>query len=205
MILAGTLAVDFDYPPAARCRALQRSHPLVSVLAETLLERTLATDLGDDETSVNNPDLGELGRVGCWVSEAVTSRTVVALLRCRHQLDTQKGRRLSTLLVEEATGLSWTGAAGTIGLEGDDALALLTHAPAGDPPEMVRDREVQRALDLVSQRSADLDAFANRRADLLLADHERVRESARAAGLYGVSALLPPDVIGLYVLLPKVA
>jgi superfamily II DNA or RNA helicase len=203
--LAGTLAVDFDYPPAARCRALQRSHPLVSVLAETLLERTLATDLGDDETSVNNPDLGELGRVGCWVSEAVTSRTVVALLRCRHQLDTQKGRRLSTLLVEEATGLSWTGAAGTIGLEGDDALALLTHAPAGDPPEMVRDREVQRALDLVSQRSADLDAFANRRADLLLADHERVRESARAAGLYGVSALLPPDVIGLYVLLPKVA
>ena len=201
--LAGTVAVDFEYPPAARCRAVQRSHPLVSVLAETLLERSLATDLGN-EVATGDLDLGELGRVGCWVSSAVKTRTVVALLRCRHQLDTQKRRRVSTLLVEEATALSWTGAAGVLGPEGEDALALLTHPPVGDPPLLVRDREVQRALDLVAQRSADLDAFANRRADLLLADHERVRESARAAGLYGVHALLPPDVIGLYVLLPQV-
>ncbi len=40
--LSGSLLIDFDYPPAPRCRPVQRSHPLVSVLAETLLERTLA-------------------------------------------------------------------------------------------------------------------------------------------------------------------
>src|SRR5207237_8571165 len=39
--LSGSLLIDFDYPPAPRCRPVQRSHPLVSVLAETLLERTL--------------------------------------------------------------------------------------------------------------------------------------------------------------------
>src|SRR5262249_1002203 len=42
--LTGTLLVDFDYPPKERCRAVQRSHPLIAVLAETLLERTLAAD-----------------------------------------------------------------------------------------------------------------------------------------------------------------
>jgi hypothetical protein len=41
--LTGTVLIDFTYPPAARCRSVQRSHPLISVLAETLLERTLAS------------------------------------------------------------------------------------------------------------------------------------------------------------------
>jgi hypothetical protein len=76
---------------------VQRSHPLVSVLAETLLERTLASAIDDD----NDP--GVLGRVGCWTSAEVTARTVVALLRLRHQLVSQRSGRTSTLLVEEAT------------------------------------------------------------------------------------------------------
>mgnify|MGYP000535353742 CR=1 FL=1 len=39
---------------------------------------------------------------------------------------------------------------------------------------------------------------------VLLADHERVRESSRGRGSHEVHALLPPDVIGLVVLLPRV-
>jgi superfamily II DNA or RNA helicase len=46
--LTGTLKLDFAYPAAGRCQPVQRSHPLVSVLAETLLERTLA-DAGDGD------------------------------------------------------------------------------------------------------------------------------------------------------------
>ena len=57
---------------------MQRSHPLVAVLAETLLERTLSRG-GDDSSS----DPGTLGRVGCWVSGVVSERTVIALLRVR--------------------------------------------------------------------------------------------------------------------------
>ena len=48
-------------------------------------------------------------------------------------------------------------------------------------------------------------ALAQRRADTLLADHERVREFSKGRGSYEVSALLPPDIIGLYVLLPRVS
>ncbi len=195
--LEGSLLIDFEYPPAPRCRPLQRSHPLVSVLAETLLERTLSSLAF---TEVNDP--GVLGRVGCWVAENVTSRTLVALVRLRHQLTSQRGTQATALLVEEATAIAWTG--GPDLLEGPDALALLSPVPISDPPPHVRERAVAQALGQLETRMSELDAFAERRAQALLADHRRVREAAEALGRYSVKALLPADVIGLFVLLPKV-
>ena len=44
--IEGTVAIDFAYPPAPGCRPVQRSHPLVAVLADTLLGRTLSVDDG---------------------------------------------------------------------------------------------------------------------------------------------------------------
>jgi superfamily II DNA or RNA helicase len=195
--LAGSLLIDFEYPPAPRCRSVQRSHPLVSVLAETMLERTLGNLAVAD---VNDP--GVLGRVGCWVADGVTSRTLVALVRLRHQLTSQRGAQATTLLVEEATAIAWTG--GPSPLEGPDALALLSPKPVSDPPAHVRERAITQALGQLETRMSELDAFAERRAQELLADHRRVREAAEALGRYSVKALLPADVIGLFVLLPKV-
>ena len=195
--LEGSILIDFDYPAAPRCRPVQRSHPLVSVLAETLLERTLGNVAMAD---VNDPGL--LGRVGCWVAENVTSRTLVALVRLRHQLNSQRGTQATALLVEEATAIAWTG--GPAPLEGADALALLSPVPVSDPPSHVRERAVALALGQLEARISELDTFAERRAQALLADHRRVREAAEALGRYSVKALLPADVIGLFVLLPKV-
>jgi superfamily II DNA or RNA helicase len=216
--LTGTLLVDFEYPPRGRCRAVQRSHPLIAVLAETLLARTLTVEASADgaasgskpqasEEHRGSADPGVLGRVGCWVSEAVKARTMVALVRLRHQLVSTRGgsdRRSSVLLVEEATAIAWSGADASIVAEGTDALGLLVPQPAGDPPPHVRDRVMGQAVSQLGERLADLDAFASRRAQALLADHERVRESSRGRGGHEVRALLPPDVIGLFVLLPKV-
>jgi superfamily II DNA or RNA helicase len=196
--LMGSILVDFAYPPAPRCRSVQRSHPLVSVLAEALLERTLGSRVEDADS-----DPGVLGRVGCWTSAEVTGRTVVALLRLRHQLVSQRSGHSSTLLVEEATALAWVGSSGTV-LEGADALALLAPPPVADPPPHVRERAMQQAIQNLDTRRPDLDAFAERRAQTLLADHRRVREAADARGSYTVKSLLPADVIGLFVLLPRV-
>jgi superfamily II DNA or RNA helicase len=195
--LTGTLLVDFNYPPSPRCRPVQRSNPLVSVLAETLLERTLATAADSDSS-----DPSVLGRVGCWIADGITSRTLVAIVRLRHQLTAQRAGKASTLLVEEATALAWAGGEST--LEGSDALALLHPVPLGDPPLPVRERSVAQALLLLESRLSELDTFAEGRAQALLADHRRVREAADARGSYSVKAILPADVIGLYVLLPRV-
>lgn len=197
--LSGTLHIDFAYPSAQGCRPVQRSHPLVSVLAETLLERSLSAAGGE-----TGSDPGILGRVGCWVSAEVSSRTTIALLRLRHQLTAHSARKTTTVLVEEATALAWTGASAVTLLEGADALALLTPPPAADPPPHVRERSIEQGLALLADRGAELDALAERRAQALLADHRRVREAGGARGSYSVKAILPPDVIGLFVLLPRV-
>jgi hypothetical protein len=194
--LTGAILVDFAYPPAPRCRSVQRSHPLVSVLAETLLERTLGSSVDDPDG-----DPGVLGRVGCWASAKVSDRTVVALLRLRHQLITQRSGKSSILLVEEATALAWRGSSPTP-LENGAAFALLAAPPAAEPPSHVRERAVKQALAQLESRRADLDAFADRRAQALLADHRRVREAADARGTYSVKALLPADVIAVFSLLP---
>ena len=205
--LTGTLFIDFKYPAAPRCRPVQRSHPLVAVLAETLLERTLGNGAHDGGNGSGEIiiDPGVLGRVGAWVSAAVLVRTTVALLRLRHQLITQRSGRAQTLLVEEATAIAWAGVSEPTTTEGADAFALIAAPPVADPPAHVRERAVTQALDQLEPRRTELDAFAERRAQALLADHRRVREAADARGSYTVKALLPADIIGLFVLLPQVA
>jgi hypothetical protein len=54
-------------------------------------------------------------------------------------------------------------------------------------------------------RLFDLDAFAERRAQTLLTDHRRGREAADMRGNDSVKALLPPELIALFVLPPKVS
>ena len=199
--VAGTAAVDFAYPAAPGCRPVQRGHPLVAVLADTLLARTLSVE--DDDTSTSD-DPSVLGRVGCWISEGVHGRTTVALLRLRHQLLSRTRRRETTLMVEEAAALAWAAPRSDGPITGAEALSLLDLPPSGDPPRHVREREAARALALIEERAADLDEFAAARARALLDDHLRVREAGRAAGSASVQALPRPDVIGVYVLLPRV-
>jgi hypothetical protein len=193
--LSGTVFLDFDEPPGPRCRVVKRSDPLVSVLAETLLERTLAASTADGAD-----DPAVLGRVGCWVSDGVARRTLVVLLRLRHQLVSQRGGRASTLLVEEASALAWSDGS-TEPVEGG-ALALLVPAPVADPPSHVR--ELRSSRHSRAWRSlAEPRRARPARAQALLEDHRRVEAAAR--GSVSVSPLLPADVIGLWVLLPRVA
>ena len=165
--IAGTVAIDFAYPSAPGCRPVQRSHPLIAVLAETLLGRTLSVD--NKGAIASDPSV--LGRVGCWISEGVRVRSTVVLLRLRHQLLSGTRGQETTLMVEEATALAWL-AAGTAGpTTGPEALSLLALAPADDPPRHVREREVARALALMQKRAEDLEDFAALRARALLDDH----------------------------------
>jgi superfamily II DNA or RNA helicase len=198
--IAGTILIDFAYPSAPGCRPVQRSHPLIAVLAETLLGRTLSVD----NAEANGGDPSVLGRVGCWISGGVRGRTTIALLRLRHQLLSRKQRMETTLMVEEATALAWSGGGDGEPITGVEALSLLALPPVDDPPRHVREREVARALALIDERTADLEALAAARANVLLEDHLRVREASKATGTTSVKALPRPDVIGVYVLLPRV-
>lgn len=198
--IVGSPFIDFAYPPRGRCKAITRSHPLVHILADSLLEQTL------DQFDENNPMEGPavLGRLGCWISKNVKSKTTVVLLRLRHQLVSQMQNRTSTLLVEEASSIAWEGKSTSILKEGSDVLKILSHVSDKTPPKALIDRSLREALDSLQGLGDTLNRHAESRAQELLLDHRRVREASDARGRYSVTSLLPPDVIGVYVILPDV-
>jgi hypothetical protein len=69
-------------------------------------------------------------------------------------------------------------------------------------PPPIRDRHLQQALEALPGWTGDLEAIAQQRAQALLQDHRRIREAADAKGSYQVTASLPVDVMGIFVLVP---
>lgn len=194
--LSGDIGIDFNQPPGPRCRYVSRSHPLVSTLADELLERAVSGEARD------NQQLATLGRIGVWRSPAVDSVTTVLLLRLRHQITTTRSARSSVLLVEEALPVAWQGRANPAEVQGEQLLGWLQAPATGNLPEPVRQREMRAVLDLLGERRESLEQIADIQAERLLADHRRVREAADARGRYEVRALKPVDVIATFVLMP---
>lgn len=170
---------------------LHRSHPLVTVLAEHLLEEAL------QETGQ-----AIAARCAATVTNDVEVVTTLYLLRLRHQLSYVRRRQPHQLMAEETVTLAVQGRSNPQWLSDDNAAALLQCQPSANLPAEQMQQQVQVALDFLQAQPERLRALAQQRADALLEDHKRVREAARDVGQYTVTPCLPVDVIGVYVLLP---
>ncbi len=196
--LAGTLRIDFHQPAAQGTTFIHRTHPLVSVLSDTLLEQALdASPAADDGTAV--------ARAGVAFVGAVTLKTTVLLLRIRHQLTVTHGTQSRLLMCEEAIAVAACGSDPFTEQTPDQTRALLGAEATRNLPAALRDRQLQSALDALAGWQPQLESIAKARAQALLQDHRRVREAAEGRGSYQVTASLPVDVMGVYVLLPDAA
>ena len=179
-----------DKPLSIDFIELHRSHPLVTTLAEHLLETSL------------QGDSGLAARCAATLTDAVEVVTTLYLLRLRHQLSYVRRREPFQMMAEETVTLAVRGRSQPESLSGDSVNALLECTPTGNLPPAAVQREIRTALDLLRARPWQLETLAKERAATLLEDHRRVREAARDVGQYSVSPCLPVDVIGVYVLLP---
>ncbi len=196
--LDAALRIDFHQPATPGARFIHRTHPLVAVLADTLLEQALdATPTADDDTAV--------ARAGAAFVATVALKTSVLLLRIRHQLSVSHGQRTRLLLCEEAVAVAASGSDPLTVLSPEQTRQLLGAEATRNLPEALRNRQLQAALDALPGWQPQLEAIARARAQALLQDHRRVREAAEGRGSYQVTASLPVDVMGLYVLLPDAA
>ncbi|HNB43532.1 MAG TPA: helicase-related protein [Burkholderiaceae bacterium] len=196
--LANTLRIDFHQPAAQGANFVHRTHPLVSVLADTLLEQAL------DDASTTADDAA-VARAGAAFVQGVSLKTTVLLLRIRHQLTVTHGSQTRLLMCEEAVAVAASGSEPFAELAPDMTRQLLGAEATRNMPAPLRDRQLQTALDALPGWQPQLEALAKARALELLADHRRVREAAEGRGSYQVTASLPVDVMGLYVLLPDAA
>ena len=183
-----TLVLDFA--------ELHRSHPLVSVLADHLLENALQS--GEDAA----PAASITARCAATITDAVDVVTTVVLLRLRHQLGYVRRRQPYQMMAEETVALAVKGRSNPEWLSDDTTAQLLECVPTANLPQGAMAREVAQALQFLAQHPQQLNALAQARAQTLLADHRRVREAARDVGQYSVAPCLPVDVMGVYVLLP---
>jgi superfamily II DNA or RNA helicase len=169
---------------------LHRSHPVITVLADHLIETALQGD-----TSIT-------ARCAATVTDAVEVVTTVVLLRLRHQLSYVRRRQPFQMLAEESVALAIEGRQNPRWLADEAVARLLECRPTGNLPREAASREIQQSLALLAGHHQRLEALAQERADALLADHERVRQAARDIGQHSVKPCLPVDVVGVFVLLP---
>jgi superfamily II DNA or RNA helicase len=189
--LKGSLKLATQEPAPSGTSLLTRTHPLTSSLAESLLEASL-----DSEAL---PDLG-IGRVGAWPSAAVSQMTRIALLRIRYKL-TVHARRERLLLAEEAALVALD--SNTVFTSGSKARALLASPATADLAPVARDRMIHAARTALPELlTGPIAEFVRKRAAELVEDHARLRAAAGSASRVSVEPIIPPDVIGLFVLVP---
>lgn len=184
------LAIDFHYPPNAQTQFIHRTHPLVAVLADSLLETAL-----QEASPIAT-------RCAATVTDAVSITTRVYLLRLRHQLTYRRYKKPRTLMAEETVAIALEGQQSPRWLDEAEVNRLLEVVPTGNLKDAPAQDAISKALDYLQANSERLEALATERADALLQDHLRIRQAARDIGEFEVSPCLPVDVIGTYVLLP---
>lgn len=189
--LTGSVRLAMAEPAPSGTALLTRTHPLTATLAEALVEASL------DPESLSS--LG-IGRVGAWPTAAVQQRTCVALLRIRFKL-TVHARKERLLLAEEAALVAIQG--NGIVAVGETAREWLNTPAMSDLAPVARDRFIAKAKeDLPSLLDGPIADLSQSRAQELMHDHARLRAASGSASRVTVEAVLPPDVIGLFVLMP---
>jgi len=172
---------------------LSRTHPFVEGLASFVLTSAL-DDLGD----------GGAARCGAIRTDAVSRRTTLLLVRNRFDVVTTRSGSERVLLAEDAGVIAFAGPPDDPEWLGPEAVArLLDAVPSANVAAEQATGFIDRVVANAATLSKQLAIEAGRRADELLASHRRVRSQSGVRGVrYRVSAHLPPDVLGVYVLLP---
>lgn len=189
--LKGSIRLATMEPAPSGTALLTRTHPLTATLAEALVEASL------DPGSLSGLSIG---RVGAWPAAAVQQVTRLALLRIRFKL-TVHARKERLLLAEEAALVAVQGT--QIVAVGEEARELLNTPATADLAPVARDRFIAKAKEeLPSLLEGSIAEFVRSRAEELMQDHARLRIASGSASRVTVEAVLPPDVIGLFTLMP---
>jgi hypothetical protein len=185
----------FELPVPEGVHYFNRTHPFVAGLAGYVMDTAL-------------DPLGKAAARRCGVIRTgkVERRTTLLLVRFRYHILTHPADGGETaLLAEDCQTLAFAGSPQNAEWLDDAAGAGLPEAEpeANVAPEQAADF-VRRVVDGYDVLRPQLEKVAQQRGQELLDAHRRVRQAARQRGVrQRVEPTLPPDVLGVYVYLPK--
>jgi superfamily II DNA or RNA helicase len=142
-------------------------------------------------------------RCGVISTSAVSARTTLLVARFRFHL---QNAGADTMLSEEIIPLACTGPADTPQwLTAEEGERLLTARPERNLIQTAIDQQLGLLLPALPKLQQALAPVAKERAAAQLAAHERVREASRIKGRVTIEPVLPVDILGAHVLLPRLA
>jgi len=177
---------------------LARTSPTVEGLASWVLDTALDPIAAQGQRVVAR-------RCGVSRLDGVKERITVLLMRFRYHLNTTAADKSErTMLVEEIRSLGFRGSPAEPRWLPDAELdPLLAAPPAGNVLPSLMRQQLDTLIQRLPQLSPHLDRVAKERAAEVLAAHTRIRQAAQAKGRVRVEPVLPPDLLGCFVLLPK--
>ena len=187
------MRVSFSAVPKENATTLGRSHPVVEAMSEMTLSLALSE-------GANN---SFFARSGAVVTDAVSARTAVLILRLRYLIKSESDQFAEEIVCAafrrglNGGGLDWLEPLDT------EALRLMRDAaPAANMSSSERCEHVQWALNSLERENGWHKAIVSERAGALADAHSRLRKAAKSARTR-ITPHVPPDVIGAYALVPS--
>jgi superfamily II DNA or RNA helicase len=185
----------FDLPLPEGEIYLGRTSPIIEGLAGWTIDQALDPIAWDGRPIAS--------RCGVASTSAVSARTTVLVARFRYHLQTT-GADAETILCEEIVPLACTGSPDAPQwLSPADGERLLAVRPERNLIQTAIAQQLGLLLPALPKFQDALASVAKERAAVQLAAHERVREATRTRGRVTIRSVLPVDLLGAYVLLPK--
>ena len=186
----------FDLPLKGGEVHLGRTSPVIEGLATWTLDQAL------DPASRDGPPVAS--RCGAIRTSAVSVRTTLLVARFRYHLRSAASAEDGPVLCEEIAPLACTGSADAPGwLSPEESERLLAARPAGNLLLTAIEQQLGLLLPALPKLRAAPEAVAHERAEAQLGAHMRVRAASRAKGRVHIEPVLPVDLLGAYVLLPR--
>ncbi|MDP2725121.1 MAG: hypothetical protein Q8O44_02490, partial [Syntrophales bacterium] len=185
----------FDLPLEEGEIYLGRTSPVIEGLAGWTLDQALDSMARDVRPVA--------ARCGIISTSAVNARTTLLVARFRYHLQ-GAGTDVETILCEEIVPLACTGPADMPQwLNNEESEGLLNAQPERNLLPTAIEQQVGLLLPALPKFQEALVPIAAARAAVQLAAHERVREASRTKGRVTIQPVLPVDILGAYVLLPR--
>jgi len=174
---------------------LGRTSPVIEGLAGWALDQAL-DPAGRDGGPV-------AARCGFASTSAVKERTTLLVARFRFHLEVA-ARDGETILCEEIVPLAFKGPAEKPAwASSEEGEGLLSARPERNLGATAVEQQLGLLLTALPKVQKSLEAVAKERASAQLQAHERVRESTRQRGNVTIKPVLPVDILGAYVLMPR--
>jgi len=186
----------FDLPAPENESYLGRTSPIVEGVSSWVLDQALDPAARESKAIA--------ARCGVIATSSVDTRTTLIVARFRYHLRIGADGA-ETILCEEIVPMAFTGSTSEPEwLDVDTSEKLLRASPDRNLIRTAIDQQIGLLMESLPALSKSLPDVAKQRAAIQLEAHERARKSLRSKKKVTIEPVLPIDILGAYILLPRI-